>query len=227
MDLLSIWQSALVDSWSRVWSSFFNLLPQILGAIIVFAIGLLLAFWLKRLATEFLRLIKFERFSKSTGADRYLKKADIKFTLEELIASIVEWLIILVFFLAAVDILGLSAVSLVLAQVLGYVPNVLAAALILTAGIVIGRFADGLVRGALTSIDTDIAKPIGKLARWTIVIVSFFAAVEQLKIAQGLISTLYQGLTYTIVIAVGLSIGLGAKDVVAKVLDDWYVKIKK
>ena len=31
----------------------------------------------------------------------------------------------------------------------------------------------------------------------------------------------------TIVLAVGLSVGLGAKDLVSKVLSDWYEKVKK
>ena len=53
------------------------------------------------------------------------------------------------------------------------------------------------------------------------------AAIDQLQIAQGLITTFFQGLTYTIVLVVGLSVGLGAKDLVSKVLGDWYEKIKK
>ena len=60
-----------------------------------------------------------------------------------------------------------------------------------------------------------------------VVLVAFFAGLEQLKIAQGLIITFYQGLTYTVVLVVGLAFGLGAKEVVGKVLDEWYDKIRK
>ena len=56
---------------------------------------------------------------------------------------------------------------------------------------------------------------------------AFFAAIDQLQIAQGLIATFYQGLTYTIVLAVGLSVGLGAKDLISRVLNEWYDKIHK
>ena len=83
-----------------------------------------------------------------------------------------------------------------------------------------------MVRGAFVSVDHEIAKPVSKVTRWVIIVISFFAAVEQLQIAQGLIRTFFQGLTYTIVLTVGLSIGLGSKDFIAKILDDWYEKVK-
>lgn len=227
MNALSTWQVALLDSWGEVWSSFLGILPAILGAIVVFAVGLILAYWVKRLVVEGLRLIQLEKLSVSAGVDKYLKKADIKFTFSELIGTIVEWLVILVFFLAVVDILGLDVVSQVVFNVLSYIPNVLAAILIFAAGYIVAGIVDGLVRGALASVDHEIAKPLGKLARWLLIIIALFAAIDQLQIAQGLVAVFYQGLTYTLVLAVGLAVGLGAKDLVSKVLADWYEKIRK
>lgn len=227
MGLLSSWQEALLTSWAQVWTSFLGILPSLLGAIVIFAVGLLLAYWVKRLIIEALKLIKFEKVSSSIGADKYLAKAEIRYGLMELLGTIVEWIIILVFFLAAVDILGLSAVSSVLATVLGYIPNVIAAALIFAAGYIVAGLAAALVRSALVSVDHEAARPIGRITRWVILLVTFFAALDQLKIAQGLIATFFQGLTYTIVLVVGLSVGLGAKDLVAKILNEWYERIKR
>ncbi len=227
MNGVSIWQSALIASWGEVWSSVLSIFPRILGAIVVFSIGLVLAFWVKRLVTEVLKLVKLEKLAKTVGIDEYLTKADIKLNPVDLLATLVEWMIILVFFLAVVDILGLSVVSTVLTRVLGYIPNVVAAALIFAAGYIVAGLVDGLVRGALASVDHDVAKPVGKLAKWLILVVAAFAAIDQLQIARNLIATFFQGLTYTIVLVVGLSVGLGAKDLVSRVLTDWYEKIRK
>ncbi len=211
---MSVWQTALISSWSQVWTSVLGVLPVIIGAIIVFAIGLVLAYWAKRLIAEFLKIIKLQKLSDQLGIENFLKKADIKLSFADIIASIIEWIIILVFFLSAVDILGLSVVSQVLTKVLSYIPNILAASLILGAGYFIAGLVEGLVRGALSSVDHELAKPVGKLARWFLLLVTVFAAIDQLQIARGLINTFFQGLTYTIVLALGLSIGLGAKDLV-------------
>ncbi len=227
MNILSVWQSALLNSWYQVVNSTILVLPIVFGAIIVFAVGLVLAYWAKKLAIDGLKFLKIEDFLKRSGVDSYLLKADIKLTFIELVGTFLQWVIVLVFFLAAVDILGLNVVSEVLARVLGYIPNVIAASLIFGAGYMVAGLADTLVRGALASVDHEIAKPIGKLARYVILLVALFAAIDQLQIAQGLIVTFFQGLTYTIVLVVGLSVGLGAKDLVSKVLNDWYERIRK
>jgi len=224
---VSIWQQALLTSWNQVWTSFLAILPTILGAIVVFAIGLILAYWAKRLTTEVLKFLKVQKLSSFLGLDQFLKKAELKVSFNEFLGALVQWMIILIFFMATVDILGLSSVSVVLTQVLSYIPNILAATLIFAAGYYVARLTENLVRSALVSVDHDIAKPVSKLARFFLILVSFFAALDQLKIARGLISTFFQGLTYTIVLAVGLSVGLGAKDLISKVLNDWYQKIKK
>ena len=227
MNTLSTWQSALLISWNGVWGSFLGFLPSIIGAVVVFAIGIILAYWAKKLVVEGLRLFQLEKLTKAAGIDRYLSKADIKMNFTELLGTIVEWLVILVFFLAVVEILGLSVVSQVLIGVIAFIPNLLAAVLIFASGYIVAGLVDGIVRGALASVDHDIAKPLGRMARWIIIVIALFAAIDQLRIAQGLIATFFQGLTYTVVLVVGLGVGLGAKDLVSKILNDWYRKISK
>ena len=58
-------------------------------------------------------------------------------------------------------------------------------------------------------------------------VVAIMAGINELKIAETLVQTFFQGLTWTFTLAVGLAIGLGSKDLVAKVLADWYNKLNK
>lgn len=227
MNPLLTWQDAIFQSWNQVWGAFVSFLPSFLGAIVVFVIGIFVAAWGKRLVIEVLKLVQLEKLSAVSGFSNYLSKAEIKFSATELIGEIVRWLLLFVFFIAAVEILGLRVVSQVLTNVLSYVPNVVAAALIFGAAFIVAGFVDGLVRGAFASIDHEAARPVGKLARWVVVVVAFFAAVDQLRIAPALIDTFFQGLTWTLVLIFGLSIGLGSKDFVAKLLDEWYKKLHK
>lgn len=227
MNEVVTWQSALISSWDQVWTSILRIIPLVLGAIVVFSIGLILSYWVKRMVIQILGIVGLRKLSESLGIDSFLKKADIKLNLAELIGVVAEWILILVFFLAAVDILGLKGVSVVLTRVLSYIPNIIAAALIFGAGYFIAGFVEKIVRAALASVDHEAAKPLSKLTRWIVLVVAFFAGVDQLQIARTLIATFFQGLTYTIVLAVGISVGLGAKDVVARLLNDWYEKIRK
>jgi hypothetical protein len=202
-------------------------LASLLGATVIFIVGLILAYWVKKLIVGFLRVVKVDKLSADYGIEEFLKKAEFKTSFVEIIGTVFEWIIILVFFLAAVEILGLEGLSRVLMGVLSYVPNIIAAALILAFGYLIAGAVAGLVRSALMSVDHDIAKPLGSFTRWLIIVLAAFAAIDQLQIAQGLVDVVYQGLTYTVVLSIGLAVGLGSKDVVSKILNDWYEKIKK
>lgn len=227
MQLFQVWQEAILLSWNQVWSSFLSFLPSFVGAVVIFVLGILVASWGRRLIEEILKVLKLEDLSRSSGLVEYLKKAEINSTATQLLGAVVKWLLLLVFFIAAAEILGLAIVSTTLISLLGYVPNVFAAALILGAGAFIANLADGLVRGAFATVDHQAARPVGKLARWVVILVAFFAAVDQLRIAPALVETFFQGLTWTLVLVIGLSVGLGGKDIVARVLDDWYKRLQK
>lgn len=227
MTLFQAWQQALLASWAQVSTTILSFIPSFLGAVVVFVVGILISVWGKRLIEELLRAVRLEDVANRSGFTGWLKRAEIKFSATELLGEIVRWILLLVFFVAAMDILGLRVVSGVLGQVLGYIPNVIAAALVLGAGYLVANLVDGLVRGAFATIDHDASRTVGRLARWVIVIVAFFASIDQLKIAPRLIDTFFQGLTWTLVLVVGLSVGLGAKDLVAKLLDDWYKRLHK
>ncbi|TSC90120.1 MAG: CmpX protein [Microgenomates group bacterium Gr01-1014_5] len=227
MNVLQVWQSALLASWLQVSNTLLAFVPRLIGSIIIFVVGIVIASWGKRLIEELLKAVKLEDISHSSGFAKYLERAGVKFSASELVGDVIRWILLLVFFLAAVDVLGLTTVSQVLAQLLGYIPNVFASALIFGAGFVIANLADGLVRGAFATIDHEAARPVGRLARWVILVVAFFAAIDQLQIAESLSETFFQGLTYTLTLIFGLSIGLGAKDLVSKVLEDWYKRISK
>ncbi len=221
------WQQALIEAWQPIWSAFISFLPQFIGALVVFVIGLLVASWAKKIVEGVLEVVRFQNLARKIGAESFWKRAEIKFTTTQIIGAFVKWFIILVFFIATVDILGLTTVSKVLTGFLAYIPNVVSAALIFAVGFFVANLVEGLVKGALATVDHEAAKLVSQLARWVVLVIALFTAISELKVAQDLVDTFFTGLTYTIVLAVGLAIGLGAKDVVAKTLDDWYDKLKK
>lgn len=227
MDILSIWQESIVTAWTGLFTRVILFLPVFFGAVIVFVIGIYVSDWLFRGTLHLLKLIKFSRLTTEAGLDKFLKKADISVDSAGLIALTVKWFVLLVFFTAATNILGLTAISGVINNLLGLIPKVLTAALIIAVGAFIANVCDGVVRGALTTVDHDQAKNLGQVARWFVLIIAILAGIHELQIAQGLVTIFFQGLTWTITLAVGLGVGLGSKDLIAQILKDWYEKLKK
>lgn len=227
MNLLQVWQEAILSAWAQVGPGVAVALVTFLGAVVIFVVALVASHWLRQIIIEILRAVQLERLTSTAGLESFWKKADIKLTTSEIVGEFVRWIVILVGFIASVNVLGLSPVVDVLMQILGYVPRVFAAGLILAAGFVIARFVDHLIRGAMASIDHDAARPVGRLSYWTVLVLSFFAALSQLQVAQVLTDAVFQALSWATALALGLAIGLGTKDLISKILIDWYDKIKK
>ena len=128
---------------------------------------------------------------------------------------------------ATVSLLGLEAISGILNNILAYIPNVVSSVLILFFGVLLAGLVESLVKGALASVTGRSSRVFGKVSSYMIMVISVMAAIAQLNIAQQFITTLFTGLVATLVIALGLAFGLGSKDVVGKMMNEWYENMRK
>lgn len=221
------WQDAFLLAVSDTLVNVLSYIPTILAALAVFLIGLIVAKWGKVLTEKILKTIKLSAIVRKSGFEPYLKKAEIKVRVESIFGGIVKWLIILVFFIATLNLLGLSTVSVVLNSILGYIPRVISAVLVLTIGVLLAGLVEGVVKGTLGQVDVKASRLLAKMASYVVVIFAGMAAINELKIAQTLINTLFIGFVAMLALGIGLAIGLGAKDLVAQVLKEWYEEFKK
>lgn len=227
MSAITDWQQALTEATFTVLLTIFNFLPTLLAAAVVFIIGLVLARLLKKITINILSSLRLGRLSQVTGLEHFLKKAEVKIQIEELFGNLVKWIIIFVFFITTVNILGLESVSAVLNSILASVPSVLSAAFILTAGVLLAGLVESLVKGSVGQVDIKIGRIAGKFASYIVIIFAILAAVNELGIAQALINILFMGVVAMLALGFGLALGLGAKDLVAKILTEWYEDLKE
>jgi len=228
-DLPSVlnWQGAVWLAGSNMLSRFFAFLPSFFGALLILIIGLILAKWSKSLIVKILGAIKLDKLLRKSGFDSFLNKADIRFKAETFFGEVARWLIIFIFFSAAINILGLTTVSAVLNNLLSYIPNIVSAILVLTVGILLAGFVEKLIKGTLNQIEPKTSRFVSRIASYLVVTFAALAAVNELGIAQSLINTLFIGIVTTLSLGIGLAIGLGSKDLVSEILKDYYLKTKK
>lgn len=227
LSTISNWQEAVWVAAANIFTQFFNFLPSLFGALLIFVVGLILAKWAKAIIVKVLAAVKLDKVLRKIGLEPFLSQADIKLKAEVIVGEIARWLIIIVFFMAGVNVLGLTTVGSVLASVLGFVPSIVSAILILTIGVLLAGLVEGLIKGAVNQIDPKTGRLLSKVASYLVVIVAALAAINELGIAQSLINILFMGIITTLALGIGLAIGLGAKDLVSKMLMDWYSKGKK
>ncbi|MBE7524946.1 hypothetical protein HS096_00910 [candidate division WWE3 bacterium] len=214
MNYLNLWGATIVASLQNLWIQLLGFLPQILGAIIVLIVGVIVAGMLGKLAARVIAMAKVDSLVQSTGVTDEFRKIGISFSLSKLLGWIVKWFLIIATLIAVVDILNIGQVTLFLQDVALYIPNVIAAIVILTIGIVAGNFVRQVVHKAAeaSKIPATAAGPLSAVAKWSIIIFALLAALVQLHVAAALIQTLFTGFIAMLAIAGGLAFGLGGQD---------------
>lgn len=224
--IIADWASITIQALQNLWQGFLIFIPTLIGAIVVFVIGWFLSVGVGRLITEILRRIKFNQIFEKGSWDEALAKADIKVDTSAFIGAIVKWVLVIVFILAAVEILGLNQFAGFLQNVLNYLPNVVVAALIFVVTVILVDIMEKVVRASVESIKVGYGHMVSVVIKWSIWIFAILAILIQLKITASLIQTIFTGLVALVVLGGGIAFGLGGKDVAGEVVRDLYKKLK-
>jgi small-conductance mechanosensitive channel len=209
----------LLESLQGVWEGFIGFLPTLVAALIVFIVGWLIAIFIAKLINKLIKAIKLDSLLAKIGFEKALSKAKIKLDSGKFFEELVKWFLIIVFLMAAVDILGLTQVTLFLQSILYYIPSVVVAAIVLLAAAIIAKFMYKLVKASADAAGLHSSSAIAGIVKWAILIFGFVIALTQLGIATALIQTIVMGIIAMIAIAGGLAFGLGGKDMAGKILD--------
>ena len=219
MDIVQFWSDMLVIALLQVWEFVRLFIPNLLGALAVFIIGLFVASGLATLVERALGVIKVDEWLQKLGVEEYVARAGLRFSLANFLGRVVYWFVAIAFFLAVSDILGLERLSeFIRTDILDFIPKVVVAALIMLATIVLANFLKNLVVTSVLSTKMHAAHFLGLLAWWSVIVFGFFAALIQIGVAQEIILTLVTGLIAMLALAGGLAFGLGGKDYAAHLL---------
>lgn len=214
------WETLIAEPVKNMLSKIMGFLPTLLGALIILIVGWIIAKLIKQLIDKLLQIVRFDTLADKTGISEVLKKGDLKISAREVVSSLVYWLIIIMVLIMTVDALGLPKASDVLTGLFGYVPNVIAALLVIVVAIFLASFIATIVQTAAGNAKMPRPQVLAGLTRWAIIIFAATIALVELGIAPLLVTTTFNIVLAGIVLALALAFGLGAKDSVAKWLEE-------
>ncbi len=209
----------MLEAVENLWVMTLDYLPNLLGATLVLVVGLIVAGLAKKLVIKLLRLLKVDRALEVSGVEAALEKQDIRFDGPQIIGTLVKWFIIIAVLIAVFDILGLVAVNAFLTEILAYLPNVVAALLILLVASVLAEFVKKLIVGAAIAANVKNAPFLGTVAKSAIWVFAILAGINQLGIASELVQILFSGIVFGTALALGLSFGLGGREAASSLIE--------
>ncbi len=218
--LIQSWAAAIQQSFQEVWLNFVVFVPNIVVAIVIFAIGWIVGAILGRITSQVVDALKVDNALRSAGLEEAINRGGFSLSAGGLLGGLVKWFVIIVFLMASVDVLGLQQVGTFLNEVvLYYLPQVIVAVLILLIAAVLGEFVKNFVAGAARAAEMTSAHFLGGVAKWAIWIFAFLAALAQLNVAAAFVQTLFAGVVVALSLGFGLAFGLGGQAAAAKYLE--------
>ncbi len=221
------WGEAISYSLIDLWVRFIEYVPTIIGALLVFLLGVIIASILGKLVERIVRAIRIDQAIDRVKIGEKLKEHGIEITFSHFFGKVVQWFLVLVFLMAATDILGLNQVTDYLNSIILYLPNVIVATIILTIAFLLGSIAYTIVRSSTKAAGVMSATLLATIIKWSIIIFGLLAALIQLGIAVSLVNTIFIGLIAAISLAAGLAFGLGGKEEAALILKKLREEITK
>lgn len=192
----------------------------ILGAITALLVARVLEGTLRYVLTK----IRFDTLVDKAGIDRALHRLGIRQQLTLLLPRLVYYLVLLLLAKTAVDVLGLNAISEAIGAFFSYLPNIIAALLLLVLGSTSSQAARQAVAQSAASSGVEFAPALGKAVSSLILFVCAMMAIAQLKIDTGIVRIVTSFVLGGAALAFGLAFGLGTRDVVRNVAAGFYAR---
>ena len=197
-------------------SAFFSFLPTLVGAIVILALGWVIAGLLAKLIEKALIAVGFERAVHHSGVGQLIEGSAMKLTTSRLVAQLAKWFVFLLFVQAAANLLQMPQITALMNSIVLFIPQVIVAVAIVVLGSLGAKILSGMVER------TSNSRLLSTLTSYAVIGFSVIAAIDQLGIATAVVNTLLIGLVGSLALATGLAFGLGGREIAGKIAQSWY-----
>ncbi|MFA6524272.1 MAG: hypothetical protein WC264_02770 [Candidatus Paceibacterota bacterium] len=207
------WGDVFNASLQDLWWGFIQFAPKLIVAIVFFIVGWVLGNLVAKAFEHVVNALKVDKLFQSVGADDFFRKAGMNLNTGYFLGQVVKWFVIIVFLLPSLNLVGLDYISSFLKDdVLGFLPRVVVAALILIIATVVANAVSKAINASARAMNLRSANMLSTIAKYAVWIFAFIIALGQLGVAPAYMQILFAGIIGMLAIAGALAFGLGAKD---------------
>ena len=218
--LINTWGEVFTRALQDIGTEIISYTPKLFVALVIFVLGWVFGVILGRIVSQIIKTIKVDKALREAGLEEVFNKAGFTLDSGKFLGGLVKWFVIVIFLVPTLEVLQLTQVNEFLRDdVLTYLPNVIAAVLILLIAALIAEVMQRIVTGSARAADLSSARFLGSVTRWSIWLFAILAALAQLDVATAFVETLFQGIVIAISLAIGLAFGLGGQEAAARYIE--------
>jgi len=194
--------------------SVINFLPSLAAAIILLIIGWAVGILVGKVTREVMLRLK---------VDKYLAKGKKPlFSLTDILSVIFRWSIYLVFIQAAVEALGIAVLVTFLSNILGFVPKLIRAILLVVVGYGVAEY----VREQIETSKLSYSDIISKLLFFLIVYIAIAMALPLMGVETFIVNAVLLVIVGSVGLGLAIAIGWGLRDTVAAMAKKYQRKLR-
>jgi hypothetical protein len=210
-----LWDRILVGSEQVV-----HVIPALVGAAIILLTGYFLARQVQRWADDLLKRLGFNRMATAGGLDEVVGRTGSRLDPVRALAKLIFWLVMLVVILLASTALGLESINQMFGAMLAFIPTLIAAIVIVILGIIVGEFVRGLILASAGNVSG--VPTVAKMAKGAVIMIALFMALQQVGVAEEIVTAALTLILGAAALAVGLAFGLGNRELAGEITRRWY-----
>ena len=200
--------------------------PNIVFALLIAIVGWIVAKIIARIVRKVLETLQVDRLADKLNDIEIVNKANFKILPSQVLSKLMYYLVLIVSFIAATDVLEIEAVSKLMSDFINYLPSLFSAVIFFIIGLLVADFAKGIVLTTCQSLGIPSAKVISSIVFYFLLLTVTMSALDQAKISTDLINSSFMIIIAGVVSSFALGYGLASKDMMANFLASFYVKNK-
>jgi len=205
---------------------FANAIPSILGAIIILIIGYIISKVIARIIRRVLKSAKVDLLAEKLNEIDIVSKTNIAIVPSTIISKIFYYALMLIFTIAATDVLGMPALSELVSDIIAYVPLLISALAVLVIGLLLCEFLKNIAFTALKSLGIPSASLIANIIFYFLFLTVVVSALGQAQIDTGFITSNLTVIIGAVAAAFAFGYGYASRDLMANFLASFYSKDK-
>lgn len=193
-----------------------SMIPSIIVGILLVLVGIWLGRMVGNIVAGLLERLGFNGIVKHLGIGSW-DPAKSAMTVSQIVGRIVQYVILLLFVVEALQIVNLQVLVTLATELIAYLPDLFVAIIVIGLGLFLGNFVQKIV----SNVARSNGNVLGAIAKYTILALSLFMALDQLGVASSIVNAAFILILGGFALAFGLAFGLGGREFAASSLQKW------
>ena len=202
--------------------TFMGGLPTVLGALVILVVGWLISKGIASILDSMLVKLKFDQLAQKLKVVEMLERGNIEIPPSAIISKFVYWILLLLVFITAADVLGWKSVSDEVSKLISYLPTLFSAIVLFILGSFIASFVRDVIRGTTASLGIGAGRFISQFIFYLLIIIVTLTALKQAGIDTTIITSNLLLILGAMLASLSISYSFASRDILTNILATFF-----